>query len=80
MDLKQPLTALEVAAMIGAKALGRTDRLVTGINEINRVREGDLLFVDHPKYYTKALNSAMASTLNAGVRCQKMPTLATGNP
>lgn len=63
MDLKEPLTAADVAALVGAKALGNTDRLVTGINEINRVREGDLLFVDHPKYYDKALNSAASVVL-----------------
>jgi UDP-3-O-[3-hydroxymyristoyl] glucosamine N-acyltransferase len=32
--------------------------IVTGINEIHRVVTGDLTFVDHPKYYEKALNSA----------------------
>ncbi len=63
MDLKQPLTAADVATMIGAQAKGHTRRLVTGINEINRVREGDLLFVDHPKYYAKALTSAASVVL-----------------
>lgn len=63
MDLKQPLSADQVADMLGAKAIGNTQRLVTGINEINRVREGDLLFVDHPKYYAKALNSAASVVL-----------------
>ena len=63
MDLKESLTAGEVADMIGAKALGNTARPVTGINEINRVREGDLVFVDHPKYYAKALNSAASVIL-----------------
>jgi UDP-3-O-[3-hydroxymyristoyl] glucosamine N-acyltransferase len=63
MDLKEPLTAEQVAGMIGAKAQGNVQRLVTGINEINRVREGDLVFVDHPKYYTKALNSAATTIL-----------------
>ncbi|MBL7964576.1 MAG: UDP-3-O-(3-hydroxymyristoyl)glucosamine N-acyltransferase [Flavobacteriales bacterium] len=63
MDLNPPLTALELAAMTGARALGNTARLVTGLNEINRVREGDLVFVDHPKYYSKALNSAATTIL-----------------
>ena len=30
----------------------------TGINEIHKVEKGDLVFVDHPKYYNKCLNSA----------------------
>src|SRR5690606_7759762 len=49
--------------MIGAEAFGDPGRLVTGLNEINRVREGDLMFVDHPKYYDKALNSAATTIL-----------------
>jgi UDP-3-O-[3-hydroxymyristoyl] glucosamine N-acyltransferase len=28
------------------------------MNEIHVVEKGDIVFVDHPKYYTKALNSA----------------------
>ena len=50
------MTAADIAGLIGARALGNTPRLVPGINEINRVRDGDLLFVDHPKYDTKACN------------------------
>lgn len=33
------------------------DRMVTGINEINRVEEGDICFVDHVKYVDKTLSS-----------------------
>ncbi len=43
--------------------MGDPRRLVTGLNEINRVEEGDLVFVDHPKYYDKALNSAATTIL-----------------
>ncbi len=31
---------------------------IDGINEIHKVSEGDVTFVDHPKYYEKALTSA----------------------
>ena len=58
MDLDQPHSVTEVAKLISARVEGNSARLVTGINEINRVRVGDLMFVDHPKYYAKALNSA----------------------
>jgi UDP-3-O-[3-hydroxymyristoyl] glucosamine N-acyltransferase len=61
--LPQPLTAAELAALIGAEAHGNTQRLVTGLNEINRVGEGDLVYVDHPKWYDKALNSAATTIL-----------------
>lgn len=63
MILDKPLTAAEIARLIGAEAQGNIDRLVTGLNEINRVGEGDLVFVDHPKYYDKALNSAATTIL-----------------
>ncbi len=49
--------------MIGARTIGETQRLVTGLNEINRVAEGDLVFVDHEKYYDKALNSKATTIL-----------------
>ncbi len=63
MLLDNPQTATELARLIGAEVLGNADRLVTGLNEINRVGEGDLVFVDHPKYYDKALESAATTIL-----------------
>lgn len=57
MDLRPAPTAAQVAALIGARVVGDPEQPVHGINEINRVRPGDLVFVDHPKYYEKALNS-----------------------
>ena len=63
MELKEPQSAASLATIIKAKALGNVHRLVTGINEINRVQSGDLVFVDHPKYYAKALNSAATTIL-----------------
>jgi UDP-3-O-[3-hydroxymyristoyl] glucosamine N-acyltransferase len=44
--------------MINAKLVGDPNYELKGINEIHMVREGDLTFVDHPKYYKKALESA----------------------
>lgn len=61
--LQEPLTAAEIAKLIGAEAKGNASRLVTGLNEINRVTEGDLVYVDHPKWYDKALNSAATTIL-----------------
>ena len=44
--------------------------LITGLNEIHMVKTGDLVFVDHPKYYDKALNSAASAILiNKKVKC-----------
>ncbi len=44
--------------MIGAQLIGNIDAFATGINEIHKVEKGDLVFVDHPKYYEKCLNSS----------------------
>ncbi len=49
--------------MLGAEVIGDKERAVTGLNEINRVQEGDLVFVDHEKYYNKALTSAATTIL-----------------
>lgn len=51
-----PLT--EIADLIGARIIGQGNSAATGINEIHKVEEGDLVFVDHPKYYQKCIHSA----------------------
>lgn len=55
-EKKVPLT--DIAALIGARIVGEKDREAIGINEIHKVEEGDLAFVDHPKYYQKCISSA----------------------
>jgi len=63
MHLDPPQTAAHIAELLGIKAKGNSTRLVTGLNEINRVQAGDLVYVDHEKYYNKALNSAATTIL-----------------
>ncbi|HVF81588.1 MAG TPA: UDP-3-O-(3-hydroxymyristoyl)glucosamine N-acyltransferase [Flavisolibacter sp.] len=48
----------EIASLIGAQIIGNAEGAAGGINEIHKVEEGDLVFVDHPKYYQKCINSA----------------------
>lgn len=68
MDFPQPVSLSEIAALINAEIKGDEKALATGINEIHRVRKGDLAFVDHPKYYTKCLSSeASFIIINADV-------------
>ena len=56
--MRIPETKLgDIAALVGAKHVGPDDFPVTGLNEIHRVEQGDITFVDHPKYYAKALGS-----------------------
>ncbi len=57
MDFPKLLTAKEVATIIGAKVIGNPGFITRGLNELHVVREGDVSFVDHPKYYNKVLNS-----------------------
>src|SRR5215207_5798603 len=44
--------------LFDAKIIGDGNKAATGINEIHKVEEGDLVFVDHPKYYDTCINSA----------------------
>lgn len=63
MKLSTPHTVKEIAEIIACEFVGDPNHLVTGINEIHVVVPGDLVFVDHPKYYQKALNSAATTIL-----------------
>src|SRR5215467_9938553 len=58
MKFPQSVRLSELAAMTGSRVVGDGSAMVTGINEIHCVAQGDITFVDHPKYYDKALNSA----------------------
>jgi len=63
MKLKKPHTLKEIAELIGCEFVGDPQHIVSGINEIHVVEHGDLVFVDHPKYYQKALTSAATTIL-----------------
>ncbi len=70
MKLPTPITVQELASSLRARFIGDPDHRITGINEIHMVEEGDLTFVDHPKYFTKALNSKATTILiNKEVEC-----------
>ncbi|MDR1951256.1 MAG: UDP-3-O-(3-hydroxymyristoyl)glucosamine N-acyltransferase [Bacteroidales bacterium] len=63
MKFPKPHTLSELADFLGATAIGTPDFVITGMNEIHTVEAGDITFVDHPKYYEKALNSAATTIL-----------------
>jgi UDP-3-O-[3-hydroxymyristoyl] glucosamine N-acyltransferase len=63
MKFYRPHTLREIASIINRPFVGNDDHLVVGINEIHRVIAGDLVFVDHPKYYDKALSSNATTIL-----------------
>jgi len=58
MRFEQPVPLTTIASMIGATLIGNKEGMATGINEIHKVETGDLVFVDHPKYYATCINSA----------------------
>ena len=58
MRFEKPVSLSWIAEFIGAKIIGDVNANVTGINEIHKVEPGDLVFVDHPKYYETAIHSA----------------------
>ena len=59
-----------IADLINCEFVGDADFEVHGMNEIHVVEPGDIVFVDHPKYYDKALHSAATIILiNKNVDC-----------
>lgn len=62
MDLPQ-LSLQKIAELIHADFDGDPATIISGINEIHRVGVGDLTFVDHPKYFDKALKSAATAII-----------------
>lgn len=63
MRFPQPQTVKHLAELLDTTFAGDPEHLVTGVNEIHRVEAGDLVFVDHPKYYDKALGSKATTVL-----------------
>jgi UDP-3-O-[3-hydroxymyristoyl] glucosamine N-acyltransferase len=70
MKFPQSHTLSEIAKIIDCQFIGDADFAVFGMNEIHVVEAGDIVFVDHPKYYDKALQSAATIILiNKEVVC-----------
>ncbi|MBN9285928.1 MULTISPECIES: UDP-3-O-(3-hydroxymyristoyl)glucosamine N-acyltransferase [unclassified Flavobacterium] len=70
MKFSKAYSLSEIAQIIDCKFVGDADFPVLGMNEIHVVEPGDIVFVDHPKYYDKALQSAATIVLiNKEVDC-----------
>jgi len=66
----QAHTLKQIATILNIEFVGDPDFPVLGMNEIHVVTPGDIVFVDHPKYYDKALQSAATIVLiNKEVDC-----------
>lgn len=70
MKFPQKHSLEQIATILGVEYVGAADFPVLGMNEIHVVEPGDIVFVDHPKYYDKALASAATVVLiNKRVAC-----------
>jgi len=70
MKFPSPVSVSWIATLINAKIVGNTTGNCLGINEIHKVEEGDLVFVDHPKYYKKCIESdATFIIINQSTEC-----------
>lgn len=58
MQFPSPVSIQWMADFLGAELIGDKNGQATGINEIHKVEKGDLVFVDHPKYYQTCIRSA----------------------
>lgn len=76
MKFPTPHTLRQIATIIGSEYIGAEDFPVLGMNEIHVVEEGDIVFVDHPKYYDKALACKATTVLiNKKVDCPEGKSL-----
>ncbi len=70
MKFPQVHTLAQIATIIDVDYIGDANFPVYGMNEIHVVKNGDIVFVDHPKYYQAALESAASVILiNKEVEC-----------
>lgn len=70
MKFPQAHVLSQIATIISAKPIGDPNFRITGMNEIHRVAPGDIVFVDHPKYYNTALDSkASVVLIDTEVKC-----------
>ena len=63
MKFKKTFSLKQIASLLEVEYVGNPNFEISGINEIHIVEKGDIVFVDHPKYYDKALNSAATTIL-----------------
>lgn len=70
MKFNRTHTLKEISQLIDSDKVGDDNFPILGMNEIHVVEAGDIVFVDHPKYYDKALASAATIVLiNKKVDC-----------
>jgi UDP-3-O-[3-hydroxymyristoyl] glucosamine N-acyltransferase len=80
MKFEKAVPVQWIADFTGAKLIGNTTQEATGINEIHKVTNGDISFVDFEKYYNACLTSAATIIIiNKEVPCPEGKTLLVIN-
>jgi UDP-3-O-[3-hydroxymyristoyl] glucosamine N-acyltransferase len=80
MKFHSPQHLEDIAKIIDCDYIGNAEFPVLGMNEIHVVEPGDIVFVDHPKYYDKALESkATIILINKKVACPENKALLISN-
>ena len=76
MKFEQEVSVQWIAEFIGAELVGNATQAAKGINEIHKVTEGDISFVDFEKYYNACLHSAATIIIiNKKVDCPQGKTI-----
>ena len=76
MKFSTPQNIEGIARILNCDYIGDAEFPVLGMNEIHVVASGDIVFVDHPKYYDKALASkATIILINKEVACPEGKSL-----
>jgi len=63
MQFTRPIPVRQFADHFNLKIIGNQDLMITGINEIHKVRPGDITFVDSQKYYHKSVYSSASAII-----------------
>ena len=77
MKFEKPMSLEDLNAIVSwSKIVGDESVMATGINEIHKVEQGDIAFVDFEKYYDVTLNSAASVIIiDKEVDCPEGKTL-----
>jgi UDP-3-O-[3-hydroxymyristoyl] glucosamine N-acyltransferase len=76
MKFEKGISVQWLADFVHAKLIGNNNQLATGINEIHKVTDGDISFVDNEKYFNSCLiSAATVIIINKEVACPEGKTL-----
>ena len=81
MEFLEPISVSRISSLLDVPFFGDGEKLIYGLNEINRCKEGDIIYVNHPKYHAKAeLSKATAIISKVRNLDSKKIQLISNNP